>query len=38
MEKVAENVRGSATPSGHFIAEEAPDVFLDAFYAFLSEA
>ena len=37
-QKVAENVRGSATPSGHFIAEEAPDVFLDAFYAFLSGA
>jgi haloacetate dehalogenase len=35
-QKVAENVRGSATPSGHFIPEEAPEAFLDAFYAFLS--
>ena len=33
--KVAENVAGSAAPSGHFIPEEAPDVFLEAFYSFL---
>ncbi len=33
--KVAENVVGSAAPSGHFIAEETPDVFLEAFYSFL---
>ena len=34
-EKVAENVVGSAAPSGHFIPEETPDVFLHAFYSFL---
>ena len=33
--KVAENVAGSAAPSGHFIPEEAPDIFLEAFYSFL---
>ena len=34
-EKVAEDVAGSAAPSGHFIPEEAPDVFLQAFYSFM---
>ena len=34
-EKVAENVVGFAVPSGHFIPEEAPDVFLQAFYSFM---